>query len=469
MKLIRHILDFKNPRLTIKNRIGDLWWYTLILFVTMRIGDVLQAVVALWLVPIYVPTEELGAVLPLISIGWVLGLPLTILLIPFMKFLSKYMAQGEYGKVKKLLRDTFILTCIVFVVMSGVAHFLMPLVFERMRVENGRLSILIITSGIIGALTPVFITALQALKKFKTISIIGVFSAFIRLGTMLIFLPIRGLSGYFIGQITPNLFNIGVAMFQLRDRIGRNIRMVSYWNEDWKPILKYTGWIAVLQSTGTLQFAVENIVIRHRLPYIESAGYYMISRFAEISFFAGFTCVMVLFPMVSESHEKNDHGSQTLLWQSMLFSGGFGVAFAILMGLTGPFIFSLKPEWAIYQKFVPHMVCLCLIHAIRGGTLNCFSMHQLACNSFSYIKWFILFGLCDVVLLYGLLGYGFFTPYVPSGWIKWIGSLHVERLSVVLGIMFIFSLLPLLYAAGVTWRNAYKNIGPERIGNKAGC
>ena len=135
MKLIRHILDFKNPRLTIKNRIGDLWWYTLILFVTMRIGDVLQAVVALWLVPIYVPTEELGAVLPLISIGWVLGLPLTILLIPFMKFLSKYMAQGEYGKVKKLLRDTFILTCIVFVVMSGVAHFLMPLVFERMRVE----------------------------------------------------------------------------------------------------------------------------------------------------------------------------------------------------------------------------------------------------------------------------------------------------------------------------------------------
>lgn len=70
--------------------------------------------VGLGLVPKYVPKEELGFVL---CVGG--GLPLTILLIPFTKFLARYMAQGEYGKVKALLRDMFVLTAIIFVVVSA--------------------------------------------------------------------------------------------------------------------------------------------------------------------------------------------------------------------------------------------------------------------------------------------------------------------------------------------------------------
>ena len=48
----------------IHERCGDLWWYAMLLFVAQRFGDVRNMFVGMWLVPKYVPQEELGAVLP---------------------------------------------------------------------------------------------------------------------------------------------------------------------------------------------------------------------------------------------------------------------------------------------------------------------------------------------------------------------------------------------------------------------
>ena len=48
-------------------KLGDLWWYTALLFVAQRLGDAVNMVLGLWLVPKYVPMQELGAVLPLSS------------------------------------------------------------------------------------------------------------------------------------------------------------------------------------------------------------------------------------------------------------------------------------------------------------------------------------------------------------------------------------------------------------------
>ncbi len=41
-------------------RLGDLWWYTILLFVVQRFSDVINLFVGLWLVPKYVPQSEFG-------------------------------------------------------------------------------------------------------------------------------------------------------------------------------------------------------------------------------------------------------------------------------------------------------------------------------------------------------------------------------------------------------------------------
>ena len=431
MTLLKNILS------PLKQRLGDLWWYTLLLFIAFRLGDVINAVTGIWLVPKYLPKSELGAVLPLASVGGLLGFPLVALMIPFMKFLNKYMAQGEFGKVKRLLRDILIFTAVVFVAMFLVSRFLLPRVFDRMRVEDGSLSLLIVTVGIVTALSPVFTTALQALKKFTVLSATSVFSACVRLGTMMVCLPIRGLSGYFIGQIAPHLFNIGVAVVALRKHFGSDIKMVSYWGDDWKPILQYAKWVVLLNLAGILQIAVQLIVIRRCLPDIESAGYYIISRFAETAMYFGIACSTVLFPLVSERHEQGAQGQHKLLVQAVLITFIAGLCFSCVIVPVAYTLFSFNADWNAYLRFTPHLIVLSLIYAIRGA-INCFVMYQFACNRFRFVPFFVLVYGSEMVMLYCLTGYSFFAPWLSGAWLDALAAFNPCRLSVVIGVILLY-------------------------------
>ena len=439
------MMPLKNIAHAIKQRLGDLWWYTLILFIAQRVGDVVQAFIGIWLVPKYVPQSELGAVLPLVSVGGLLGFPLVALMIPFMKFLNKYMALGEFGKVKRLLRDTFIFAVIIFVVVLAGSRFLFPLIFERMRIEDGSLSLLIIASGIVTALTPVFFSALQALKKFAVLSVTTTFSAVVRLVTLLICLPIRGLSGYFVGHIIPSLFSIGVALFALRKQFGREIKMKPYWDDDWKPILQYAKWPALLNLAGMSQVMIELFVIRRCLPDVESAGFYMISRFAEVTFYFGASCATILFPLVSERHEKGDDNNQKLLAQSIWVTLIAGFCLIFVVAPFAHLLFTLKADWNVYLPFIPHLIGLSLIYVIRGA-LVCFIMFRIARNQFRFIPLFVFIYGSEMVLLYCLTGYTFFTPWLPDAWFTALASFNPCRLNVVLCIMFLSTFLMLLYS-----------------------
>lgn len=417
----------------IKSRLGELWWYSLILFLTQRLGDVINAIIGIWLVPHYIPQNELGAVLPLMSIGSLLGLPLTILMMPFMKFLTMYMAQNEYGKVKALLRDMLLLSSVIFLLLALTAHFLFPLVFTRMRVDAGSLGLLIIIAGSLSATQPIFTTALQALKRFHTLSITGFFSALIRLVTLLIALPIRGLSGFFVGQITPVIFTILASLVNLRSYLGKKTTYTSYWNDDWRRILQYTLWIAFLYSLGTLTITAENFVIRHRLMDLESAGFYMISRFAEISLLLGVSITTVLFPIAAENHEKGE-AQHHLLQQSLkvTFLGSIAIA-ALVIPLT-VLLFSLRADWNTYLTFIPHMVVLCIAYSLRGTT-HCFVTFEIAQNRFKFVPFFASMYTLEAIGLYSLTGYTFFEPWLPKAVFAAIQQFNPCRLSVILSVM----------------------------------
>jgi O-antigen/teichoic acid export membrane protein len=438
------MINVQDIKKKIKSRLGELWWYTLVLFIAQQLSAVINAVIGLWLVPKYVPQQELGAVLPLTSVGAVLALPLAILVMPFLKFLSKYMAQGEDGKVKKLLRDVFVITLVVFLAVSCVAYFFMPFVFKRMRVENGLLAFLIITSGILGALAPVFSTALQALKKFKMMSLLGFVGTLVRFLTLVVTLPVRGLSGYFVGQITPLLFGMTAAVVTLRKHLGSNIKMTSYWTADWRPILLFTAWNALLYTVSQIMATTEVFVIRHRLSDVESAGYYMISRFAEIAFYISSACTVVLFPLISEQHEQGSNQEHRLLSQATSRSFLAGILFSIMITPLVYYFFVFKADWTIYLPFVPHLFALCLIYVIRGSTYS-FVIYKMAKNEFDFVPYFVGVAGLETLMLYCLTGYAFFAPWMPIQWMDALVEFNPRRLSVVLVIIFLHTFAILGY------------------------
>ena len=426
-------------------RLGDFWWYSLLLFAALRCGDLINAFVGLWLVPKYVPQEELGAVLALTNFAAVFGLPITILVTVYTKFLNRYQALNEFGKVKSLLR-WFICASAVFVVVSSlVSLVVLPMFFERIRIVSGSLGFLIVVYGLIGAVTPVFSNALQGLKKFNALTIQNLLSAPIRLITMLVAIPFRALSGYMLGQIAAPLFTIGWASFSLRKELRSEIKAVPFWKGETKKILKYLGCVSIWFLSGGPYAALLTMIIRQRLPDTESAAYYMISRFAELGTYAGVTMAVVMFPLVAEAHTQ---GKQTngILRNANLGTLAFGAAATAGFYFFGGFILNLLPTSAPYSGFSTDMALLCAT-LVLGQLWNNFTSHEIAKERFGFLWYGVPLTIIQTIVLVSFTGYTFFYGILPSSIVDWMGSTKLATLRNII----VFQLASHLVRATLMW------------------
>lgn len=426
--------------------VGDLWWYTVLLFLAQRLGDVINMFVGLWLVPKYVPMEELGAVLPLAQVVGFIGIPLAVIATPFSKFLLDYGARGEYGKIKSLLRDVFIGTgCLAFLTLL-FAYLFLPLFFERMRVPVGSLGILIVVISILSAVSTVFGSAVQGLKLYSATILFNVLAAPFRLILMLVFMPFRPLSGYFVGQgAAPGVGVIG-ALWVLRRHLGRSVKAVPYLKDDWRPMVRYAIPFLAFTFFTNLSGTVDLLVIRHRLSDFESAGYYMISRFTDIATYVGSAFVLFLFPMVAGLRAGSPDGRKVLL-HSVVGTAVCGILIAIALGLSGNWLMGLAESWRPYRSMSSYMPAVCCLNMLIM-TCGCYFSYETAQGRFGFMKWLIPILCLKMAFLYAATGYTFFSGVVPASILNSIEAFNPCRFSFVLTV-FIFGQLLVALAAVV--------------------
>jgi len=415
---------------TLHDRLGDLWWYTILLFAAQRFGDVINMFVGLWLVPKYVPQQELGAVLPLTQFVGLIGIPLALLTTPFTKFLLDYGARGEYGKVKSLLRDAFLGTGLLALLTFAFAYVLLPFVFERMRVPAGSLGVLIVMVSIVSSVSTVFGSAVQGLKLYSATVWFNVFAAPLRFLLMAVCMPFRPLSGYFVGQGASPGVNIVGALWVLRKYLGRGVKAVPYLRDDWKPMLRYALPFFVMTTTANLFGSVDLLVIRHRLPDLESAGYYMITRFTDISSYVGSAFVVFLFPMVAGLKANSSNGQKILL-HSVLGTVVSGAIVAALLWVFGDFIMNLSEAWRPYRSTAVYMPAVCLWNVLLMSC-NCYTSYETALGRFGFLWWLLPIASAKCLFLYAVTGYTFFEGTLPQEIMDWVGALNPCRLSFVL-------------------------------------
>jgi len=410
-------------------RLGDFWWYSLLMFAALRCGDLINAVVGLWLVPKYVPQEELGAVLPLTQFATTFGLPISILVLVFTKYLAQFKAKGELGKVKSLLRWFLGFVMVASLLTIVIAKFTLPALFERIRIQDGSLSLLIIATGIVGTVSPVFNNALQGLKKFKTITFLNLIGAPIRLVSMLVLLPIRALSGYMAGQLIPSIVAIVTSAFSIRKDVGREIQSVPFWKDDGKAMLRYLWFCMLWMVPATVFTMIRTMIIRQRLPEVESAAYYMISRFAELGTYAGQTLSFVMFPLATEG-DANKTNTLPLLLKTCAGTFVFGLLITVLLAFVGKIIFQSVPAYNDYSQFIPELVMLSLALTI-STTNGIYSSYEMAQGRFGFI-WLLVISIFHVGFLVCFTGYTFFYGILPTQFVDWMGSLHIATLRNVL-------------------------------------
>lgn len=433
-------------------RLGDLWWYSLMIFVACRSGDVIQAFIGLWLVPKYVGPDELGAVLPLQQLSGLFAVPLAIIATVFAKYVNTYATRGEYGKVKCFIRDVLLASIIVFLVCIVVAYLVIPHFYERLNVSAGFLTVLILAAGFTGNIANLFTSALQGLKKFKTMTIQNLISAPIRLATLLVAMPIRALSGYILGQATPPATCSFLAAYSLHKDL-RSTPLDTSWRKDLSEIWRYLWPIAICTVLSTIFSTITTTIYRQRLPACESAAYYLLSRFAEIASYVGCSLNMILFPMASEAHEQNKNSASIALnaIKGILFSTL--TLSAVFLFLADPLL-SLSATWHEYIQYANLLSLLTLVTGLSTAA-SALAYYELACRRMLATVICLIFAGLQAGFFVCFTGYEFFRGALPDVIVNAIKGLHVATLPHMTWCTLAFTLLLFLALSPIV-RRLYK-------------
>lgn len=419
-------------------RLGDFWWYSLMLFLAMRAADGLNVFVGLWLVPKYVEPSELGAVMPLTQFANFLAIPIAVFASTFRNELTSLAVKGKFGQLKTLMRGVFIATAIFLFLAIVICRIVLPAYLERIRVAEGSLGIVILISSFFGTVSPIYSNALQSLKKFKANSLISLIGAPVRLLTMLVTMPLRALTGYFVGQTAPSAFGIVGSVIALRKELS--VPAESYWNRE---IVRRLGRLFLIFGIGTIACCisslVETTVIRQRLPEIDSAAYYMITRFSDMAGFLASALVFTIFPFSAELASKGKD-TRPLILKTSLAVFATNAALAIFFYCLGKRILTFLPHGSAYAEFwwaIPWIIAITSINLFPGF----YSTVEAAAFRFGYLKWMTPLILLYPAMLLFVTGHGYFTAYLPVSWTKFLTAHNVNSLSTMLCWMTCIALL----------------------------
>ena len=399
------------------------------LFCACRAADLLNAFVGMWLVPKYVEPSELGAVMPLTQFANFLAIPIAAFANTFRNELTRLSIGREFGRLKTLMRGVFVATAVFLFLSIIVARFMLPAFLERIRIAEGSLGLVIIAASFVGAIAPIYSNALQSLKKFKAQSLLSIIGAPVRLLTMLAAMPFRALTGYFVGQASVPIFNIIASVFTLRKELS--VPAEPYWNKEIsKRFLRLFTLFAAWSTSGSFCVLIESMVLRQHLPDIDSAGYYLATRFSEIASFLSATLSFTIFPFAADKAAQNED-TRPLIIKSTAIAFMFSTAIAIPFFFAGKSILSLLPHGSQYSDYwwvIPWSIGINALGAFTG----LYTTVELSMNRFRFLKWMIPLEIVYPAILLLVTEFRYLVNCIPHFWIEFLASHNIDSLNTML-------------------------------------
>jgi len=361
------------------------WLNAALLFLAMRSADALNAVTGLWLVPRGLDEGALGAVLPLTAFGAALAVPAGVLSTVFSRTLCRAAVNGDFAVVRGLLRDALGASLLFLGLALGLSAAAMPWLCRILRTPHAPAGYLAVGSGLLAAFVPLVLSALQALGKFGALSAASLLAAPARFAAMALLLPLAGLSGYFLGQTAPLAVQLAVALAVLWPLLRGNASRA--WRAEAPEMARYGLRAGVGALAGAAQGMAAAFAIRHALPEADSAGYYVLSRFAEIATYCGGTLGAVLFPYAVAASERGEDSARLRNGVFFAMLGG-GALLALLFLALLPPLFRLLPGCAPYAPAAPLGAYLTLAVTLNAACAAHFA-HANARGDFRYLKYVV--------------------------------------------------------------------------------
>ena len=369
----------------------------ILLFLALRMGDLVNVAAGMWFVPRYVSPEDIGAVLPVTSFATFISLPMFAFAMTVMKESACLSAVGERGKVKALLRGVFLAVAALLVIVLVASAVTVPHFLKAMRVSDASVGVLAVSAAFLGCLAPVYTDALQALKRFAPLAAVELGGSVVRFLVMLAVMPVKALAGYFAGQVALPLFRIAGSVLALHRDLA--VPPSPYWNAAAARRI-FLAFLAVVayQATPMAASLVEQTLLRTSLPFEISAGYYMVSRFADFLHYLTFPLMLVMFPYTAEAAQQS-RSTRPFVLKCSAVAVAAAAVMSVAYSLWGRELLGLVPTGDCYAEYVRYMPWLVLITVLTTCQVF-YTNAEVSAGRYGFLCWLVPLHLAYPALLH---------------------------------------------------------------------
>ena len=440
---------------SLRERIGPLWWYTVLMFVFSRVGDLINLLIAIILVPIHVSNEQLGAILPIMKMVALAAAPLSILLATALKYVSVFANRDEPGMVLAMLRDLARLLLVLSVLIITGLLLTRSFLDQQLKIDDPNVLPLIVAMCVMSCWVPGVTMACQGMKHFRTLILVSISGPIFRLAAILVFLPIMKLAGYLMATLAALISGFMILTARLLTALRNPVPCASY-RAHWPEMSRYTLQIGAMIALTLLQAAVEPWVVRQQMSIDDSAGFYLAAMLGSIPRYLAGAMTPFFFILVSDLHESGESTRRVHL-QALGVTAGMGLLFSGLFFFNGAWILELYSPWRSFLPYVQIIALMSLITTI-DVLLSFHFLHENACRRFSYLKVFVPAVLLEVVVLCGLSGWTHLEPHLPAAFWVFVETNVRGSLGATLLIMLAtrLAVLPVILPGLIRSRNLSK-------------
>lgn len=335
--------------------------------------------------------ERYGIFGALLSLVYVLTVPVQTIQVSTMRAVSRFQANGRGGDLDFLIRHyvkrvsfwSVLLTVSIFAASSFIAHFLrLPSI-----VPVFILAVLLIFQLFL----PIFNGALQGLQRFLQLGVnqVANFGSKLLFGVVLVSLGL-GVEGALSGIIFGSLIGILFGIFFLRDIFSKIPAHTGIPEMSFYSVYTFLAFLFI-----TLFYNVDMLLVKR---FFEStpAGYYgAASMLAKAIFFSTIPIAGAMFPKISTWNDRgNEVVTTRLLKDTLLYTG-------LLAGL-GTLLLNLFPGFAVSLLYgSPYGESIKLVGLFSIGMFflslsYVMILYQLALARKKFLTFLILEGIAEV-------------------------------------------------------------------------
>lgn len=337
--------------------------------------------------------EDFGVFAALVSLLYILIVPLTTIQTTITKFVSTFKVSNEYGKIKYLFMRS-IYKLLIF----GIIFIVLFLSFGKLIIDFLNISsffplILLSIFFLFSLILPVSRGVLQGLQKFKSLGYNFILEGVSKFLFVVIFIVIGlGINGALTAVILSYLVSFVISFYSLKF-----ILKMEKTKFDTKHIYFYSFPVLITTFLLTAIYTIDAILVKHFFNATEAGYYLATSKLGTIIYFATGAVNLVLFPQVSELHLKNE-GHKKILFRAL------GIVLLLTVSIT--LFYFLFPRFIVMLLFGNNYLIIKDYIGLFGIVMSLFSLIYIICfynlsiNRTGFIYILFLFILAEAILIW---------------------------------------------------------------------